>query len=207
MSNWMRFYIFLVIGDTIASYVLNKQVQEQLKKPVYFLALIPVFVAAQYYYFNVIGARSLENDSATFQINYFSYLFKELSFLSISLVGCTTFILLAFLIEKWNRAKWLRVIGFHSLYIYIMHVIVIGFARAILIRTLGLDHYLVILFSIIVLGVTLPIMFYNLIGKEYLWFLFSTKRNPSTEQKKRKEPNIRTSDLRLPPLHSTVNNI
>ncbi|MGZ3905099.1 MAG: acyltransferase family protein [Bacteroidia bacterium] len=207
MSNWMRFYIFLVIGDSISVYVLRKDIQQKLKNPLYFLSVIPFFVAAQLYYFNVIGARSLENDSASFNINYLAFIFKELSFLAISLVGCTTFIFLAFLMEKWNRAKWLRVVGYHSLYIYIMHVIIVGFARAILIKLLGVDNYLVILVSLIFFGVTIPIAFYNLVGKRYLWFLFSTKRDVSARQPERKEPSVRTPDLRIPPVPSPVNNI
>jgi len=206
MSNWMRFYIFLVIGDTLSHYILKREVQEQLKKAAYFLAFIPIFIIAQFYYFNVIGVRSLENDSATFQINYVSYIFRELGFLTISLIGCTTFILLAFLIEKWNRWKWLRIVGFHSLYIYIMHVIVVGFIRIIFLRFFGVDNYLVLLLTAIVFGVTVPIIFYNLVGKKYLWFLFSTQRR-SAPNSKVVESNMKTSDLRIPPLHSTVNNM
>ena len=207
MSNWMRFYIFLVIGDSISVYVLRKDIQEKLKRPWYFLAVIPFFIAAQLYYFNVIGARSLENDSASFNIDYLPFISKELSFLAISLVGCTTFFFLAFLMEKWNRAKWLRVVGYHSLYIYIMHVIIVGFVRAILTKFLGVDNYLVILLTLIFFGVTIPIAFYNLVGKKYLWFLFSTKRDPSVQREKAKEPPVRTADLRLPPMPSTINNI
>ena len=206
MSNWMRFYIFLVIGDTICYFILKKEVQQQLKRPMYLFAFLPVFIIAQFYYFNVIGVRSLENESATFYINYVSYFFREIGFLTISLIGCTTFILLSFLMEKGNRWKWLRIIGFHSLYIYILHVIVVGFARLIFLKFFGIDNYLVLLLTAIVFGVTIPILFYNLVGKKYLWFLFSTERDVK-ESSKVKETNILTSDLRIPPLHSRVNNI
>lgn len=206
MSNWMRFYIFLVIGDTLSIFFLKKEIQNELKKPVYFLAFIPVFILAQLYYFNVIGVHSLENESATFQVNYFDYTLRELCFLIISLTGCTTFILLAFLMERWNRLKWLRIIGFHSLYIYIMHVLVVACVRAFLLNTLGVENYLVVLLASIVSGVAVPIIFYNLIGKNYLWFLFSTKKNPK-ETSNVRELNTRTSEIRMSPLHQTVNNI
>jgi fucose 4-O-acetylase-like acetyltransferase len=206
MSNWMRFYIFLAIGDAIASFILKREVQEQLKRPAYFLAFIPIFIIAQFYYFNIIGVRPLENDSATFNINYITYFFREISFLTISLIGCTTFILLSFLVEKWNRWKWLRIVGFHSLYIYILHVIVVGFVRIIFLKLLGVQNYLVVLLAAIVFGIIIPIVFYNLVGRKYLWFLFSMERG-TTENSKLKESNIRTSDLRIPPLHPTVKNI
>jgi fucose 4-O-acetylase-like acetyltransferase len=207
MSNWMRFYIFLVIGEILSSFILKKENQKQLRKGWYFLASIPFFILAQYYYFNVIGVRSLENESAGFHVNFLVYTIRELGFLMISLVGCATFILLSFLIEKWNRLKWLRIVGFHSLYIYIMHVIVVGFSRAVFHKVLGIDNYLVLLLTAISFGVAIPIIFYNLVGKKYLWFLFSTKRIEESERSRVKEPNVRSSELRVPPLHSPVNNI
>ncbi|MGZ3973686.1 MAG: acyltransferase family protein [Flavisolibacter sp.] len=204
MSNWMRFYIFLTIGDALSRFILEKQLRERLQRPLYFLALVPIFIVAQLYYFKVIGVRPLENESASMQVNFIYYTFEQLSFLLISLVGCTTFILLSFLIEKWNQLKWLRIVGFHSLYIYIMHVIVIAFFRTIFIRLFGTDNYLLFLAAAIILGVIIPIIFYNLIGKKYLWFLFYLKR---PEPSKQREPGIRTAELRIPPLHPTVNNI
>ncbi|HWI91741.1 MAG TPA: acyltransferase [Flavisolibacter sp.] len=207
MSNWMRFYIFLVIGEILSSFILKKENQKQIRKGWYFLASIPFFILAQYYYFNVIGVRSLENESAGLHVNFLVYTIRELGFLMISLVGCATFILLSFLIEKWNRLKWLRIVGFHSLYIYIMHVIVVGFSRAVFHKVLGVDNYVVLLLTAIFLGVTIPIIFYNLVGKKYLWFLFSTKKIEEGEKPKAKEPNVRSSELRIPPLHSPVNNI
>jgi hypothetical protein len=50
-------------------------------------------------------------------------------------------------------------------------------------------------------------MFYNLLGKKYLWFLFSTKKEAEKNPVKIKETNVRTSELRIPPLHTTINNI
>jgi len=198
MSNWMRFYIFLVIGDSLSNVILKKEVQNQLKKAGYFLAFIPVFVAAQYYYFYSIGVRSLENDSANFQTDLIPYLFNELSFLLVSLVGCTTFILFSFLMERWNRAKWLRIVGFHSLYIYIMHVMVTAAVRMVLARFFGFDNYLVILPAGIAFGVVVPIVFYNLLGKKYLWFLFSTRKRTKPEHKF-KQPERMTTTVRLTP--------
>ena len=176
MSNWMRFYIFLVIGDVLSNFILKKEIQHRLKKPVYILSLLPLFILAQYYYFHYIGARSLENDSANFGIDYPWYSVNELGFLTTSLVGCFTFILFSFLLEKWNRFKWLRLVGFHSLYIYIMHVIVVAFIRMILTSFLGIHNYIIILFTGIIFGVIVPIVFYNLLGKKYLWFLFSLRK-------------------------------
>lgn len=191
MSNWMRFYIFLVLGDILSHFILKKEVQSQLKKPVYIFSMLPLFAIAQFYYFHYIGARSLENDSANFGIDFLWYPVNQIGFLTTSLVGCFTFILFSFLLEKWNRFKWLRVIGFHSLYIYIMHVMAVSFVRMILTSFFGIHNYILILLAGIVFGVVIPILFYNLIGKKYLWFLFSLKKY-STKRTEVKHNNVVT---------------
>jgi fucose 4-O-acetylase-like acetyltransferase len=176
MSNWMRFYIFLVIGDVLSGFILKKGVQNELVKPVYFISFIPIFLIAQYYYFHYIGARALENDTATAEINYPHYVLNEACFLMISIVGCTTLILFSFLLEKWKRFKWLRIVGFYSLYIYIMHVMLIAAARLIFKQLLGINNYIIVLPVGVILGVVIPIIFYNLLGRKYLWFLFSAEK-------------------------------
>ena len=176
MSNWMRFYIFLVIGDLLSGFILKKAVRERLSKPFYFISFIPMFFIAQYYYFNYIGARALENDSAIVGINYTNYILNEICFLMISLVGCTTFILFSILLEKWGRFKWLRIVGFYSLYIYIMHVMLVAAVRLVLKQFFGITDYYIILPLGIIIGVIVPIIFYNLLGKNYLWFLFSAEK-------------------------------
>lgn len=197
MSNWMRFYIFLVIGEALSSFILKKETQDRLKNPLFFLGVIPIFTAAQYYYFHYIGVRSLENESASlFNIKLANYMFSELSFLLISLTGCITFILFSFILENWNRCKWLRIVGFHSLYIYIMHVMVVACLRIILMRFFNIDNYVVLLCITISFGVIIPILFYNLIGKKYLWFLFST-RKPLIENTSTKIPAITTTEVRF----------
>jgi len=208
ISNWMRFYIFLVLGDNLSKFILKEETKNKLRQIGYFFAAIPFFIAAQYYYFNYIGVRSLENDATSFalQTNFVSYTFNELSFLLTSIIGCATFILFAFLLERWNRFKWLRVIGFHSLYIYIMHVIIVAFMRMVLTKFFGVDNYIIILLTGISFGVVIPIIFFNLIGKKYLWFLFSPQKYSSREAKTK--ITSRPSEIRLRSLSTTtVNNI
>ena len=177
MSNWMRFYLFFVIGDGVSGFIFKKPVQQQLKKLSTFLLLVPIFILAQYFYLhNNVGVKAMETTIHTFHGNYKLYAINEVNFLFTSLVGCTTLIILAFLLEKWDRFSFLRVLGFHSLYIYIAHVIVVGFVRSLFTQVFHIDNYLIILPSAIAFGVTIPIIFYNLLGKTYLWFLFSSRK-------------------------------
>lgn len=180
MSNWMRFYLFFVIGDILSHYIFKKPVQFQLKKPRLFLLLLPLFIGAQIFYLkNNIGAIAMENTVYLFNGHYVLHALNEVNLLVTSLIGCTTLMVLSFLMERWNKISFLRVIGFHSLYIYITHIIVLGLVRFVLTRIFYIDNFIIILITGIILGVLIPVMFYNLIGKNYLWFLFSSRKKNS----------------------------
>jgi fucose 4-O-acetylase-like acetyltransferase len=182
MSNWMRFYLFFVIGDAVSEIVFRKSVQRQLKKPLTFLIFLPIFVIVQIVYLhNNVGVKAMETTIATFQGDYNLYMLNEVNFLFTSLIGCTTLIILAFLLERWNRLSFLRILGYHSLYIYIAHVIVVGFIRFLFTQVFHINDYLIILITAITSGVTIPIIFYNLLGKTYLWFLFSSRKKAKPE--------------------------
>jgi fucose 4-O-acetylase-like acetyltransferase len=177
MSNWMRFYIFVAIGDLLSGFIFKASVQHQLRKAITFFLCLPVFAVTQFFYFyNNIGLKSSETDLNTFQGDLSQYVFNEVNFLVTSLIGCGTFIVVAFLLEKWNRVKWLRVVGFHSLFIYIMHVMIVAFLRIVMTKVFGVDNYMFVLLAAIAVGTALPIVFYNVFGKKHLWFLFTTKR-------------------------------
>jgi len=199
MSNWMRFYLFFVIGDLISGILFTKIVQQQLKKPITLLIFLPVFIGAQIVYLhNNVGAKAMETTIETFHGNYTLYALNELNFLFTSLIGCITLIIMAFLLEKWNKLSFLRVIGFHSLYIYMIHVIVVGLVRSILIHFLHLTNPILILLTVIAFGVAIPIMFYNLLGRTYLWFLFTTRKKKRIEEVTRQVHTLQP----LTPAHS-----
>jgi fucose 4-O-acetylase-like acetyltransferase len=182
MSNWMRFYLFFVIGDLISGILFTKTLQQQLKKPITLLIFLPVFIAAQVVYLhNNVGVKAMETTIETFHGDNTLYALNELNFLFTSLIGCITLIIMAFLLEKWNKLSFLRVIGFHSLYIYMIHVIVVGLVRSVLVHFLHFTNPIIILLCVIAFGVTIPIMFYNLLGRSYLWFLFSTRKKTKIE--------------------------
>ncbi|GAC1488705.1 MAG: hypothetical protein NVS1B13_17470 [Flavisolibacter sp.] len=97
--------------------------------------------------------------------------------------------------QQWNTLKFLRLIGFHSLYIYVMHVMIVAFSRNILINLFHIHTAFVLLVLLIALGVVLPIMFYNIIGKtQYGKFLFTFRSvNPEIKTKKAPQKTIPVS--------------
>jgi peptidoglycan/LPS O-acetylase OafA/YrhL len=171
MSDWMEFYIFFAIGDTISTYFFHDKFQAFLKNRYTLPALLPVFIATQFYYLHLY-ITSPGND-----VNLGL-------FLPIALFGCLTMCSLAYRLQDWNILRFLRVLGYHSLYIYVMHVIVAAAVRVVLIRIFGLHEPIALLIIGIALAATIPVMIYNLfILEKPLYFLFTLHRYPAARPK------------------------
>ncbi|MGI8952122.1 MAG: acyltransferase family protein [Chitinophagaceae bacterium] len=168
ISDWMEFYIFFALGDAISQFFFKQSTQKFLKSGIVLLLLIPVFVATQIYY--------LANDYIQNRTNFSG----DMQFLIIALIGCLCMFVLAFRFQIWNTFKFLRVLGYHSLYIYVIHVIVAGLIRICLTKLFGIHNPAILLFTIIPFAVTIPVIIYNLFIKDnFAWFLFSfQKRKP-----------------------------
>lgn len=165
LSDWMEFYLFFALGDTISAFFFKGSSQQFLKNPWPLLIMIPVFIGCQIYYL------SQPEDY------YKDILFGQVQFLIIALTGCFTMLLLAFRLQIWNTLSFLRILGYHSLYIYVIHVIVAAFTRVLLTKFLGIHNPVALLLGGITAGVTAPIIFYNLLIKDGIcWFLMSPKR-------------------------------
>jgi fucose 4-O-acetylase-like acetyltransferase len=172
ISDWMEFYLFFALGDAISVFFFSKQVQDFLKKPLLLLLMMPVFAIVQIYY--------LRND----EYYYINDMFGKVQFLGIALIGCFTMLLIAFRFQEWKTLNFLRVLGFHSLQIYVMHVFVAAFSRILLIKIAGITDPVILLICGIALGVTIPVIFYNLlIRNNILWFLFTFRRKEEASTK------------------------
>jgi len=155
MSDWMEFYIFFALGDAISNAFLKERTFRFLQDYRTLIAVIPVFVVTQAYYLSRPAVNQAE-------------------FLIIALIGCFSMFVLAFRMQSWNFLPFLRVLGFHSLFIYVMHVIVSAFVRLFLMRVLDLHNAVVLLVCGIAGGVTIPVIIYNFLIKDSIgWFLFS----------------------------------
>jgi len=168
ISDWMEFYIFFALGDAVSPFFFKDKAQRFLKNPYSLLLIAPVFILTQVYYLN----HYTEPGHA--------------DFLVIALIGCLSMFILSFRIQSWNILPFLRIVGYHSLYIYVIHVFVAGLVRLFLTKFLGIQNPFILLFSGIFFGITLPIIFYNLLILDGpLWFLFSfKKRFPRRPQEK-----------------------
>jgi fucose 4-O-acetylase-like acetyltransferase len=168
ISDWMEFYIFFALGDAVAPFFFKDATQRFLKNPYSLLLITPIFFVTQWYY-----------------LNHYTEPGKA-DFLAIALIGCLSMFILSFRIQSWNILSFLRIVGYHSLYIYVIHVFVAALVRMCLTKFLGVQNPFLLLFSGIFFGITIPIIFYNLLILDGpLWFLFSyKKRFPRPVQKK-----------------------
>lgn len=175
LADWMEFYIFFALGDIISVLFFKPATQNFLKSPYTLLLLIPVFGITQFFYLSYVHP-------------YDPLMRGHLIFLLIALIGCLSMTVLAFKLQTWNILKFLRVLGFHSLYIYVMHVMIAALSRAVCTRFLGIHNPEILLPVGIFFGVTIPVMVYNLfIYNNTFWFLFlfrRKKKNTSTVSEK-----------------------
>lgn len=164
ISDWMEFFIFFALGDTISAFFFRERVQDFFKNYLTLLLALPVFVIAQIFY---LDHKMYNLSSETIRAE----------FLIIALVGCFTMLALSFRLQCLNALSWLRILGYHSIYIYVMHVMIAAFIRAFIMHFLGIHNIFITLFACILGGAVLPVIIYNLfIHDNFAWFLFSFKR-------------------------------
>jgi len=161
MGDWMHFYIFFALGDVLSVQFFKDRSQRLLKNPWTLLAVTPLFALTQIYYLHL----NRQGDV------------PEATFLGIALVGCFSMMVLSFRLQSLDILRWLRVLGYHSLYIYVMHVLVAAFVRVVLNRYLHINNPELLLVCGIFAGVTVPVIIYNLLIRDnVLWFLFTPKK-------------------------------
>lgn len=162
----MFFYMFFAIGDLIADFILNTKNYKFLTSPRTFLVITPVFLVVQYFFTEI---NLLHKDDY-----YVQYYMPALYAVS-ALIGGSFIISLSFNLERLNILRFLRVIGFHSLYIYVMHLMITAFTRVMFVKVLGITAIPIIMITSILLGILVPIIFYNVASRLGANWLFTLK--------------------------------
>ncbi len=171
LSDWMEFMIFFAIGDTVSQLFFHEKVQHFFKNPLTLLLAIPFFALAQIFY--------LAN-----RMYYQTTEIMRAEFLVIALTGCFTMLAFSFMLQRWNAASWLRILGYHSINIYVMHVMIAAIVRIFLTHIAGIHNPFIILASCITIASILPVMIFNLLIRDnILWFLFTYKKSHKKQPK------------------------
>jgi fucose 4-O-acetylase-like acetyltransferase len=166
----LHYYLFIAIGDSISSYVLDKRHVPFFSSWKLFFILIPFFILGQWYFLEA----NLAHDSYSYVEDY-----QPVLFLVIALNGCCLMANFSFMLQRYGNFVFLRILGYYSLYIYLMHVVASSAVRILLERALHLHSVPILLVAGILGGLFLPVIFYNLANWAGAWWLFSPVKEDS----------------------------
>ncbi len=158
INDILGHYLFFAAGDLASTFVLDPKNREKIASYRTFFIVLPVFLVLHYYY--------LTNPEV---------LTKPFMLL-ITFSGIIFAVIVSFLLEKTKGLQWLKVLGANSLYIYLMHVMIMAANRIFLLKVLKIDSMPVVLFANIVVGLFIPIIIYNIMMKTGFWWLFSPNK-------------------------------
>lgn len=161
LHDVLYFYLFFAIGDAVSAFILNRNNFLKLANLTNLAFVIIPFSLSQAWWLT--------------HRNPFILLFGL-----IVLLGCTFLYLVAFLLDRYNLFRWLRVVGNYSLYIYVMHILIISAVRIILIKVFHQSNFYVLVIICELSGIIIPIVFYNFCMNSGFWFLY-TYRKPVQE--------------------------
>jgi hypothetical protein len=167
----LHYYIFISLGNLLSEVILDERKRRIYGSWILFAAILPFFVLCQWYFLQTNLAHA----------NYsFVEDFQPFLFLIIALSGCAFMMNISFILQRYKVLLTLRVIGFYSLYIYLMHVLASSATRILFTRVFHLHNPPVLLVLGITAGLFIPVIFYNLAMDWGWWWLFS----PVKEKKK-----------------------
>ena len=174
ISDVMFFYPFFAIGDILSSFVFNPKNYKFLSSPLTFILLTPVFILVQYYFTGI--NLELKDD-------YYVQYNVPLLYAIAALTGGAFIINFSFMLERLDVLRFLRVIGYHSLYIYVMHLMITSFTRIFFVRVLGYTEVPLIMIAAVTLGIVIPIAVFNLANRFGAYWLFTLRKPVATGER------------------------
>jgi fucose 4-O-acetylase-like acetyltransferase len=163
----LHYYIFFAIGELVADKILDSKNFKLFSSWGLLLGLLPFFVAGQLYFLFA----NLGHNSTLYVEEH-----QPLLFGLIALCGCGFMICLSFILQRYDCLKLLRVAGYHSLYIYVSHVLVASAVRMVMVKVLGVTYLPALLIVCLLFAVTVPVLMYQLAMRAGLWWLYSLER-------------------------------
>ncbi len=170
----LHYYIFFSIGDLASRYILDEERQKTFGSvKLLALSLIP-FAAGQVYFL-------LENLNHSTRKYMHVEFYQPFVFLLIALIGCFFVINLTFFLQKKDILRWITVLGRHSLYIYVAHVIVFAFTRIVLHKFFGIQNVAVIILTGMASGLLVPVLLYRLAVRLNIAWIFTLEQSRKPE--------------------------
>ena len=179
LGDILHYYIFYSIGDFFSNAIRKKENQQYFESWKLLGLLLVPFFATQYYFLK----QNLLHPYAGYE--YVEY-YQPILFIAIALLGCMFVLALSFFLQKLKAIPWLHVLGSHSLYIYVSHVIVLAAVRIFITKVLGIYNVPLLLILGIGLGLLIPVLFYKAACQFNMRWLFTLE----PYGKKNTEPTI-----------------
>jgi len=191
------FYFFFAIGDLVADFFLDEKNYKILSSAKTLLILLPVFLLLQIYFTEV----NLKYDD-----DYFVQYKMPALFAITALVGGAFVLNISFILQRLNILRFLRVIGYHSLYIYVMHLMVTAATRIVLVKVFGINNIPVIMILSVTGGIVIPVVFFNIMQQMGAWWLFSLKkRETKVVEKRNVQPYYHSTGILTPKESPSLN--
>lgn len=173
LTDICQYYFFFSLGAFTSPILLEQRNMDRFATWKVLIPLLIIFLGMQYYITNI----NLTEGKG--EINYAEHHYP-LYYLIEALIGCTLSVNVSFLLQKYDRAKFIRIIGYYSLFIYVMQIIVMIIASIVLMRVLKISNVPVLIAAVLFSGTIIPIVIYNICLRLNLWWLF-TFRKPVKE--------------------------
>ncbi|WP_184549764.1 acyltransferase family protein [Mucilaginibacter sp. FT3.2] len=164
-----EYYIFFALGDLLSKLMLDEKSMQVYTSWKFFLPLLIAFITIQYYCTPInmgdspFGVRNVE-------------LNKPYLFFAEALIGCALSINCSFFLQKLKALTFLRVVGYHSLFIYCAQIIFMTVTRTVCMSVLHITSVPLLILIIWPAGIVLPIFLYNFCLRFGLWWLYSFKK-------------------------------
>jgi fucose 4-O-acetylase-like acetyltransferase len=171
INDFLKYYLFFAIGDAISNWMMEEKTAKLFSSPKFILSLIIAFITIQYF-FTDINLKAGNNYHVENQMPLF--------FLLVAIVGCALSLAVSFSLKKKNALPFLRVIGYNSVHIYCMQIIVMSVSRQFLQKIFGIDNPTVLALLVLTTGILLPMIVYQICLRLNMWWLFSLKK-PTAE--------------------------
>lgn len=192
VNDILHYYMFFAMGDAISRFMMNRENFKYFESWKTLLLMLIPFIAAQVYFLKVNMAH------ANIEKYEFVEYFQPLMYLLIGIIGCAFIINLTFVLQKLKLKilEWLPVLGRHSLYIYVSHVIVFASVRIFLRKVFYIDNVPLLLLAGIISGLIVPVLLYKLSVKWNMrwWFTLEDEEKNKTDKSHTKIASLNTAE-------------
>lgn len=184
VTDILHCFIYVALGDWISGSLRKGWLMNAIQSWKTFFIVLPLFVVSQYYFlqtnldaFSISSNHLLTNVGSGIENIYKDFLYVEyfepFKYLFIALLGCFFIFCFSYQLSKIKSNIFLSWFGKHSLYIYLLHVIVFAATRIFLMKVFHLTNVPLLMICCITAGLTGSIMIFKIVQHFKIGYIFS----------------------------------